>query len=104
LKVRAEERDEAVQLSNRTIEEKNQLETTMYSQFLRVLNEKKDKIRELENKVAMYRKERDESKKKLQDYEKEAKRMTIVEIDEVTGPVTPHKRTINIDETPMKRY
>mmetsp|Transcript_7985 Transcript_7985/g.11866 ORF Transcript_7985/g.11866 Transcript_7985/m.11866 type:complete len:346 (-) Transcript_7985:2372-3409(-) len=57
LSVIAETVEEATSLAQTTIKEKNEMESLMYSQFTKLLNSKKRKIRELEDKIVDLTKE-----------------------------------------------
>ncbi|KAL0490298.1 DNA repair protein XRCC4 [Acrasis kona] len=98
---RANERDEAISLSKQCVIEKDNLESIMYSQFLRVLNEKKDKIRDVENKMKKLKDERELLRSKIKTLEErpEVRDVTSTSNVEKTPPhkrkseyVTPHKR------------
>lgn len=57
LKILADERDNAVNLARLAQDEKDNLEQNLYAQFVRVINEKKKKIRELDAQICKLSKE-----------------------------------------------
>jgi uncharacterized protein YhaN len=74
----------------------------LYSQFLRVLNEKKDKIRQMEQTITELKLDRDGYKKKVQEMEKSSRR-AITPPDQIEPILlSPHKQTKSM-ETPRKR-